>query len=1186
MRQILAMLAVSCGVCSAWAAFTFPTEHLAYHLDAFRCDSSVKEDPSTGCVTNWVSKGGIAGYAFDQHESGHDANYPYLNRNAFGGRGGVRFGYATDGTTQKCTYLGGNAVVKHKTVFIVFQKLANHNFNHLLGNYSLDRGIRWNTTNNKFPNEDTVGTFCLNGEMWSTANAQLTTLNKTYRLVFIADNLMVAGSGSNLWCKPGIGTYWLNSYGYSGRWGCTEVGEVLVYDSEPSAADRAAIEKYLEMKWQSDYVWIGGGATTDWTDAGNWLGGNVPSDMSGTVALMGDANVTVSSSITVGRIFTDGATVTLAPGVEFWHGGVEAVASAELTFAGTGTQHSYATDMPVKAGLTVHLDVSCEGLMSRDANGHVTKWGSRVGDGTVYQEDTVSAFSQKSPLYTAADDHPTGRPAVLFGYDENGEKAKTYLKINRSVKHRTLFFVCRPYTYVHQYAETRPPVQKARLYNYGSIYSRLDRYQESIDSFYLGGSADYARRWQWALNPAFACVAGGMAYIDGVKRYDYDNSLTNVLAEGLTFRSELGDDLHLLTIVSGAGRADANVTASDWIIGAGYLSYSRCYSGAVYEFVAYDRVLSDTERTAVERTLLQRYFGTRWTGGVSGSWNVAANWSDGKVPDRTKHVTIENAVVTVDQTAQAGVLRMNGVSLSIAAGKQLLVNRIDRDSAGNSIAIAAGGRFSATIATTEPIVGFPATITGSGTFAKRGGGTLTITPSMLPATLSLSVDDGMVDLAGEDLSVAGLYGGGTVTNSGAAATLTIASDTDTALEPRIAPGIAVVKSGAGRLRANAAFSADSLTLRGGAYIATSNMPMESIEGVTVHLDASRTDTIDYDPVTGRVSEWRSLRGNNFAFRPDSYNACEKHLGEFPPKFEGSFMANGMPCVYFGIDGAGAAHRTYLAGSKTVRHRTFFIVSMPKQSSDKRAPYTADNMTSGYLGGPYGNIWSYGMVPVHLSSVTLMGWNKQVWVNGKYGDSGKGDREDLTHFTGYADHPATMPHVFYGVLPAASGSGDETCTDAVVGGYYMQYWSTDTSQWVDGARYFMGAICEIIVFDREVSTAERDAYTAMLMQKWCIVPEAALDAPSPFCVPFANVSFDATAGSMPRIEAFGDLDITGWTASFLGVSGRIRSAPIVTTTGALTGPFASVTGLGGASSLEYGGSAARFISPRRTVVILR
>ena len=101
------MLAVSCGVCSAWAAFTLPTEHLAYHLDAFRCDSSVKEDPSTGCVTNWVSKGGIAGYAFDQHESGHDANYPYLNRNAFGGRGGVRFGYATDGTTQKCTYLGG-----------------------------------------------------------------------------------------------------------------------------------------------------------------------------------------------------------------------------------------------------------------------------------------------------------------------------------------------------------------------------------------------------------------------------------------------------------------------------------------------------------------------------------------------------------------------------------------------------------------------------------------------------------------------------------------------------------------------------------------------------------------------------------------------------------------------------------------------------------------------------------------------------------------------------------------------------------------------------------------------------------------------------------------------------------------------------------------------------------------------
>ena len=197
-----------------------------------------------------------------------------------------------------------------------------------------------------------------------------------------------------------------------------------------------------------------------------------------------------------------------------------------------------------------------------------------------------------------------------------------------------------------------------------------------------------------------------------------------------------------------------------------------------------------------------------------------------------------------------------------------------------------------------------------------------------------------------------------------------------------------------------------------------------------------------------------------------------------------------------------------------------------------------------------------------------------------------DRDDLTHFTGYADHPATMPHVFYGVLPAASGSGDETCTDAVVGGYYMQYWSTDTSQWVDGARYFMGAICEIIVFDREVSTAERDAYTAMLMQKWCIVPEAALDAPSPFGVPFANVSFDATAGSMPRIEAFGDLDVTGWTASFLGVSGRIRSAPIVTTTDVLTGPFASVTGLGGASSLEYGGSAARFISPRRTVVILR
>ena len=225
--------------------------------------------------------------------------------------------------------------------------------------------------------------------------------------------------------------------------------------------------------------WTGGGATTDWNDAGNWENEQLPSATS-VVELTGNASVSLTGDYAASCIvnvadspvtltLTAYADVRLAASI-CGDIAVEKRGNGRLLFAArqsytgetriiegtltTAPDLSYA-DYSAYGTLSVHLDASRLETLVMDGSGDLVEWKSLTDNGvTVYGAAAANpypsvTYPHSNPSVIVSDPYAGGRSAVLFGYTGGGAtRACTFIAAKKNgaaanFQARTFFFVQR-----------------------------------------------------------------------------------------------------------------------------------------------------------------------------------------------------------------------------------------------------------------------------------------------------------------------------------------------------------------------------------------------------------------------------------------------------------------------------------------------------------------------------------------------------------------------------------------------------------------------------------------------------------------------------------------------------------------------------------------------------------------------
>ena len=225
--------------------------------------------------------------------------------------------------------------------------------------------------------------------------------------------------------------------------------------------------------------WTGGGATTDWTNVGNWANGQLPGATS-VVELTGDASISLTGDCAASCIVNvsdSPVTLTLTADVDVRLAAsicgdiaVEKRGTGRLSLAArqsytgetrvvegaltTAPDLSYA-DYSAYGTLSVHLDSSHPETLVTDGNGDLSEWKSLTDNGvSVYGAAAANlypsvTYPHANPSIIASDPYAGGRSAVMFGYTGRGAtRACTFVAAKKNgaaanFQARTFFFVQR-----------------------------------------------------------------------------------------------------------------------------------------------------------------------------------------------------------------------------------------------------------------------------------------------------------------------------------------------------------------------------------------------------------------------------------------------------------------------------------------------------------------------------------------------------------------------------------------------------------------------------------------------------------------------------------------------------------------------------------------------------------------------
>ncbi len=309
------------------------------------------------------------------------------------------------------------------------------------------------------------------------------------------------------------------------------------------------------------------------------------------------------------------------------------------------------------------------------------------------------------------------------------------------------------------------------------------------------------------------------------------------------------------------------------------------------------------------------------------------------------------------------------------------------------------------------------------------------------------------------------------------------------------------------------------------------------------LDASKPETVDVDG-TGHVTAWRSVVGD-YTFAAGTYGVLNGTEVYPTPTYTRETKINGLDVVTF--NNLTADDHEALAGTKDATQRSVFIVARVNGCCFKFGGLfgrmNADNgLRVGWVSDAGGS-WNHTVSPYKYNTDGIL------YKNGVQGKDNTpfayGEVQVLTQF--HAFDLERAPRSYATFRPSL--------------GVYSGYAGTDGSYY----RAVAADVCEVIAFDRVLTTAERQRVENYLAEKWTGAPCHA--APE-------SVPPTLAAGTSLALRAGATLDLHGadLTVAALTGEGAITNTGTRAATLRVTGETAFNGTVGGAVRLVTGGAA--------------
>ena len=371
-----------------------PTEGLIWQLDA--ADLSTLSTNEYGQVTNWVNKVNSEQRFYSSEMA--DATYaaaPWYNPAAFGGRGGLEFGYPpgvngedyTTATWSKriCTRLRSSATIANRTIAVVL-KQHYYNSSAMLRFYGQWAG-----------GSGTVVTYSYG--RWSYGNDRYFDGR-----VFSSRDWAAKSPAASYVCYPETDTYTYYDYmrrplvlvdvrstTYTSAMcignhyqlekdSCLRgvVGELLVYDRELSYEETMQLTDYLQEKWfgHGVCVWQGPsrGTPANWNDPSNWKDEKLPG--ANDHVLIRNATVNVSGLARADSLLLEDADLNLTTGADLAVSNLATFAASG--FSMTDAKFSLLAFARARAQKTVPLVPEGGSALLKGANTIVTARGMNI----------------------------------------------------------------------------------------------------------------------------------------------------------------------------------------------------------------------------------------------------------------------------------------------------------------------------------------------------------------------------------------------------------------------------------------------------------------------------------------------------------------------------------------------------------------------------------------------------------------------------------------------------------------------------------------------------------------------------------------------------------------------------------------------------------------------------------------
>lgn len=372
-----------------------PTDGLIWQLDA--ADLTTMTTNEYGQVTNWVNKVNSEQWFYSSEMA--DATYaaaPWYNPAAFGGRGGLEFGYppgvnGEDYTTETwnkriCTRLHSSATIANRTIAVVLKPhyhKSSWQMERLYGQWNGGSGTvvtytygRWLYANDRYFNGRVFSS-----RDWATYSpaASYTCYPETESQNFLdymrRPFVLVDVHSSTYTSTMGLGNHYQLE-----KENCFHgvVGELLVYDRELTYEETMQLTDYLQEKWfgHGVCVWQGPsrGTPANWNDAANWKGGRVPG--ANDHVLVRNATVNVSGLARADSLLLEDADLNLTAGADLAVSNLATFAASG--FSMTDAKFSLLAFARARAQKTVTLVPEGGSALLKGANTIVTARGMNV----------------------------------------------------------------------------------------------------------------------------------------------------------------------------------------------------------------------------------------------------------------------------------------------------------------------------------------------------------------------------------------------------------------------------------------------------------------------------------------------------------------------------------------------------------------------------------------------------------------------------------------------------------------------------------------------------------------------------------------------------------------------------------------------------------------------------------------